>query len=208
MSVCDSSITVYPSSDFFLPSFSICYILISFFVSFFFLYFSLIFIFKGNKIRAVGVDSKKKRKQKPKPCPILPTWSPWHFHTNLTTIINGEQPKKKSILKKSQRNKPSSVSKYVNYKNWIRPYKRCAGEWERGVSSGSGEALLGSTQTGAVRESGHGRGTPGGGTGRSNWGTSFSLCFDLFPSFCFIFPPSPFSNAFRSTCQLIIYLYD
>lgn len=59
------------------------------------------------------------------------------------------------------------------------------------MSSGSGEALLGSTQTGAVRESGHGRGTPGGGTGRSNWGTSFSLCFDLFPSFCFIFPPSP-----------------
>lgn len=130
-------------------------------------------------------------------------------HNNYKWRATKKKKKKKHFFKKSQRNKPSSVSKYVNSKNWIRPYKRCAGEWERGVSSGSGEALLGSTQTGAVRESGHGRGTPGGGTGRSNWGTSFSLCFDLFPSFCLIFPPSPpFSNAFRSTCRLIIYLYD
>lgn len=42
------------------------------------------------------------------------------------------------------------------------------GEWEKGVSAESGEALVGSTQTGAVRESGHGRGTPRGGTGWSN----------------------------------------
>lgn len=100
---------------------------------------------------------------------------------------------KKKTFKKTQRNKPSSVSKYINYKTWLKPYKRCAGEWERGVSSGSGEALVGSTQTGAVRESGHGRGTPGGGTGRSNWGTFFSLCFDLFPLFLFnLSSPPPF----------------
>lgn len=59
------------------------------------------------------------------------------------------------------------------------------------MSSGSGEALLGSTQTGAVRESGHGRGTPGGGTGRSSRGTFFSLCFDFSPCSCLIFPPLP-----------------
>lgn len=113
---------------------------------------------------------------------------------------------KKKTFKKTQRNKPSSVSKYINYKNWIKPYKRCAGKWERGVSSGSGEALVGSTQTGAVRESGHGRGTPGGGTGRSNWGTFFSLCFDLFPSSCLIFPPLPLFQLFQINVS-IYYLF-
>lgn len=84
------------------------------------------------------------------------------------------------------------------------------GERERGVSSGSGEALVGSTQTGAVRESGHGRGTPRGGTGRSNRGTLSSLCFDLFfSSSCPInlsSPPFP-SNSLRSTCHFITSLF-
>lgn len=74
------------------------------------------------------------------------------------------------------------------------------------MSSGSGEALVGSTQTGAMRESGHGRGTPGGGTGRSNWGTFFSLCFDLFPSSCLILPPLPFFQLFQRVSLLFIYM--
>lgn len=56
------------------------------FLCFIFLYFSL-FHFQGNKIRAVGVDSKKT------PCPTLQKQSPLHFHTNLIIIKNWEQAK-------------------------------------------------------------------------------------------------------------------
>lgn len=82
------------------------------------------------------------------------------------------------------------------------------GERER-VSSGSGEALVGSTQTGAVQESGHGRGTPRGGTGRSNRGTFSFFCFDFFSSSYPInlFSPPP-SNSLRLSCHFYHYLYE
>lgn len=82
------------------------------------------------------------------------------------------------------------------------------GEWEKGVSAESGEALVGSTQTGAARESGHGRGTPRGGTGRSNGGTFSSFCLNFFSSSCPIksFSPPSFQLSQINMSLLFIYM--
>lgn len=110
------------------------------------------------------------------------------FHTNLTTIKNWEQQK----TWKLQYNKNNRISLNMNDKsNQTCLISAALGERERGVSAGSGEALVGSTQIGAVRESGHGRGTPRGGTGRSYRGAFSSLCFDFFSSSCPINLSSP-----------------
>lgn len=63
-------------------------------------------------------------------------------------------------------------------------------------------------RTGAERESGHGRGTPRGGTGRSNRGTFSSFCFKFFSSSCpinFSSPPT-FQLSQINVSLLFIYM--